>query len=188
MRRGSIRRWMLAIALFGLDLWHLQGWFAITNWWGFLGLLYVMVLAAWVGWLVVPGMLGRFFGGFGVTGLLLWLTVAIAPVAILDRACRDQLVLPIVRWLIPRSKVDLLPRHHPLWNLAQSFGRHSMRADNHFGPDQSWSGRRAFLYGGHILEQGLLLIPMAILATLGGLIAAVLRPRQLNFATSENHP
>jgi hypothetical protein len=176
MRRGSIARWMAVIGLSAPALGFFRGWIGAENWFGFLGLLGLMVAVGGIAGLMTAGVLRRFLLGFGATALVLWIAVFASPETILDY-CRDRLILPVDSWLHPGRR-----RWAPE-SLETKFGWASMASEASesmvvIGPrlDAFRTFVRSRLYGEYHELQALLLIPMAILATIGGLIVAGFRP------------
>jgi hypothetical protein len=174
MRRCSITRLMIVVGLSSVALVFLRGWLGRENWFGYLGLLALMVLIAWIGWLVTDGAVGRFFAGFGATGLALWFMVLIAPETILD-ICRDRLILPADRCFGPLTNSGD-PRLEISFCWASIARCHADRRNRN--TTAAWSYDRARLYGGNHELQGFLVIPPVVLSTVGGLIAAWFRPRR----------
>lgn len=169
MRRGSIARLMTAIGLSSLVLVYLRVWLGPDNWFGFLGLLSLLLVVSWIAWIATFGRLRRFFLGFGAVGLVVWVGVLVAPDLILD-FCRDRVIIPIHRWL-HTNPMDGDLEFEFLW--AELGGDFTYRADP--SPVLGF-GDRAEIYRGYLDLQGRLLIPVAVPAIVGGLIAAWFRP------------
>jgi hypothetical protein len=180
MRRGSVTRLMAVVVLTALALTEFLEWLGPSNWYGFLGLLYVVVLIAGIGWLLIPGSLGRFCAGFGAACVVIWVAAGLSPALILDRFCCDEIIVPIHDVFFPVVLPGPGRPHFPLplgisFRLAQGYRDGEF---NRYKTLSAWVNDRAFLYGHHRELQGLLLIPLATLATIGGFIGVAIRPRR----------
>jgi hypothetical protein len=172
MRRGSIARLMTAIGLSDLALVLLRGWLGPACQFGFLGLFGLLVLVTWIVKFAGFGVLRRFSAGFGMVASACWVAVLIVPGPILDLS-RDWLILPIYRWALSEPAVGTS-------NLGIRFHCATLWGNGAFLNDTvTPTSHRAHLSGDWPDLQAYLLIPMVILAILGGLVSVGVRPRPI---------